>query len=618
MPKKNGIEKLSVKNPELGKVAIGPETDFVYVMRKDGEFSMSPIANRLGEEHGIPPGEIMPILISAYEHFFLELTEAMGQAFAGKGEVEFHVYDPDQLEEAIKQSAGSLPLISLDPLVHEGVFEHQVSRGYYLGGKKDFGQVNRPGSESLDWQSQKIAQALAANIALVCEDDVFSGGSLIASLMGLLEQNINIGGVISGIQVGKPAKLIELGIDVNPIVEYLTSDGADIFSKLDLGDPRDYIVGASGLVVKLPGGGFGRAPYLLPFVSPSARASIPSEKEFAFSQKMLQNNLKFFLEVTKKIGQPVLLKHMDPHFCALMTKLFDFPTDVPMTAVVEWSLKNMDSIWKYVQQEGLFQQSLDELNLPDKILLLDVNGTLFSDDSSDGFIPPEAVIDLKKEVSRLSEAGWVVGLCSDSPLDPLLELSSDLGLSGLVIAENGSMIAYQEKSLVTKQYVLKKQHQKIIEQIAVKWGWSQVSDCFAPEFGGKIPDFEKGEWAFGEGRETSITVFGPPQFIEDLGRVVQTWDGVSSDIDTSNNFLGIHPVADFRQGKAKLLAQLAFYGKQVLMVGNSQSDWVDPATGVECAFVGGARIDLDQKKSAKKVVCAPTIQGVIQILRETT
>ena len=296
--------KSEIKWPQAGIVEVGPSVDFVYIMRKDGNFTMSPIAHRMASEYFIDEEQTNQTLLEEYDAYFSKLAGILQWGYAFKGNFELHVYDPTELDKGVREKAGDLPIVSLDPLMSQGVFEHKVSRGYYLGGRKDFGQVARPGTATLSQQAQEIAHSLNGSPTSVAEDDIFSGGSVIASLNGLKEQGVVVEKLIPGIQVGKPSKLTEMGIQVDPVVSYETTDNSDVFDKVDLGDPRDYLLGASGLVVKMPNGHFGRTPYILPFVSTSARAGIPQEieKEFAGKVEVIRINVDEKPEEASKYG----------------------------------------------------------------------------------------------------------------------------------------------------------------------------------------------------------------------------------------------------------------------------------------------------------------------------
>lgn len=352
---KEGLQQLyksEIKWPKLGKVEVGSDVDFVYIIRKDGEFTMSPIAENISTNYKYDYYITQQALLEEYEVFVEKLVDVFKWGYSSKGNFEAHLYDPNVLDRAVRAKSPDSPLISLDPLMYQGVHEFRVSRGYYLSGKKDFGQIARPGSDPLSLQAKNIKHQLKDTKAAIAEDDIFSGGSVIASINALIDSGVKINKIIPGIQVGKPEKLVEMGIAVDPVVFYHATDGKDIFDKVDLGDPRDYLLGASGLVVKLPNGQYGRSPYILPFVSTTARAGIPQEVEKEFAIKVLQSNFDFFHKLDESIKKPVMLADMHSDFMVMMNILFGFDKSTPMEQVVTWSMNNLDNVWVYINHLG--------------------------------------------------------------------------------------------------------------------------------------------------------------------------------------------------------------------------------------------------------------------------
>lgn len=608
--------KSEIKWPQTGTVEVGSSVDFVYIMRKDGNFTMSPIAHRMASEYFIDEEQTKQTLLEEYDTYFSKLAGILQWGYAFKGNFQLHLYDPTELDKGIREKADNLPIVSLDPLMNEGVFEHKVSRGYYLGGRKDFGQVARPGTATLSQQAQEIARLLNGSPTSVAEDDIFSGGSVITSLHGLKEQGVAVQKLIPGIQVGKPSKLTEMGIQVDPVISYETTDSSDIFNKVDLGDPRDYLLGASGLVVKMPNGKMGRAPYILPFVSTSARAGIPQEKEKEFAIKVLQANFEFYKKVEESIGKPLLLKNMDPNFAVLISEMYGFDSNTPMDQIVAWSMDNLDSLWQTTKTQGEFQEQLETLELPMNIVLVDVDGTLIPDESTDGFIPEEDVLMLQTALNQAKDKGISVGLCSDSPLEQLQKFAARLGIDGPIVAENGNILFHNGKTItVNSLSSLNEIKTQIISQ-AKQLMYEQGEDCIAPEFGGNPVNPDSNSWSFGANRQTSVTVFGPASLIDSLGTVLNGNSDYSVDASPEYNYFAIHPGPDYKTNKGKTLNVLSQYGHNVVMVGNSKSDWVEPALGVRCAFVSNSRIPEDIAEKAAYVSDKQLVKGVVDIINK--
>jgi len=85
--------------------------------------------------------------------------------------------------------------------------------------------------------------------------------------------------------------------------------------------------------------------------------------------------------------------------------------------------------------------------LPQRLVFIDVNGTLLAHDAAAPDIPARDIEAFRWAVRCAELAGWTVGLCSDSPVLPLRALAKRLGLAdaALIIAENGSVLAIGDK-----------------------------------------------------------------------------------------------------------------------------------------------------------------------------
>jgi len=323
--------EINIFRPTIGEVEVGYGVDFVYIMRTDTDFALGTL---------VDAGFDLKVIKPLYVEYMNKLFNMFQGSFSSKGEVQIHVFEAQELEQHVLNLAQQKPIISLDPLLTKGVHSLQISRGYYLGGKSDFGQVARPGSPTLVDQVHDIKSQLGDMELIVVEDDIFSGGSLLRGLEVLTDGGIRIAGVIPGIQVGNPTELAKMGIDVKPAVKYLTTQqDKAIFDLVDLGDPRDFLIGVDGLVVKLPSGRMGRLPYLLPYVSPTARAGIPEQQEIALSYSLL----KFAKEFYQKVGN-VRLAHVNPAFLDAMQELHGFSGSTTMEICIDFILENFNQI----------------------------------------------------------------------------------------------------------------------------------------------------------------------------------------------------------------------------------------------------------------------------------
>lgn len=618
---KNMIEKINykprqeIKWPQTAKVEVGNNVDFVYIMRKDGNFTMSPVVRRLATEYALDEGATKQILLEEYDTYFSKLADILKWGYSPKGSMELHLYDPAKLDKSVREKIGGLPTVSLDPLMNKGVFELGVSRGFYMGGRKDFGQVARPGTDPLSKQADGISLVLNSALTAVAEDDIFTGGSVAASLTELKKSGVNVQKAVTGIQVDEPTSVLKMGVSVEAVVTYETADGAKILDKVDLGDPRDYLLGASGLVIKLPSGKFGRAPYILPFVSSAARAGIPTEMEKEFAQKVLQANLEFYIGAGERIGKPILLKSMDPNFVIYMVEMYGFNPNTSMETIAAWSMDNLDKLSDMTKLLGELQaKNVESLALPKNTVYLDVNGTLIPEDSADGYISEDNVGSLQEAVAAAEEKGLAVGLCSDSPLPQIQKFAAKLGISGPIIAENGNVVFNNGGTIIVNEIESLDEIKKKILSKAGFFGYKQGIDVVAPEFGGNTIPSDGDLWSFGANRETSVTVFGSQELITYLGTVFVNSAEYGVDVSPENGYFAIHPGTNFRLNKGRTLSALTAFGYNAIMVGNSKSDWVDPTSGVQCAFVAESRISEEIANKAAYVSDKPLVEGVVDIL----
>lgn len=200
--------------------------------------------------------------------------------------------------QAAQKLARGHSIISLDPCI-EGNFNLEISRCYPLNEPLATPtMVARPGAASM----VKQVGLIPPGQYILFDDDIFSG-STVRQVQDLLPDSIAIRAVCA-----------------------LTIRGTSKHTVLDILDLRDFLAGArlAGLVMSTADGKLVRAPYTLPYVSPAARASIPTGEELRFSQGVWQLNEDFF----STLGS-LTLAQADPSFAALMTRLgFSMDTDM--------------------------------------------------------------------------------------------------------------------------------------------------------------------------------------------------------------------------------------------------------------------------------------------------
>ena len=154
-------------------------------------------------------------------------------------------------------------VISLDPM-RPARHNLALSRLYALGGAQLLGHVARPGAPELLEQVRAIPPGAYA----LADDDRVTGGTLEAARR-LLAERARITATELAVLHGEDEEVV---------------------------DSRDFLLGADhgGLVVALPRGRIGRAPYLFPYVDPTVRASVRPSRSHAFAIEIWRLNAELF------------------------------------------------------------------------------------------------------------------------------------------------------------------------------------------------------------------------------------------------------------------------------------------------------------------------------------
>ncbi|MGX7826351.1 hypothetical protein ACTG9Q_14780 [Actinokineospora sp. 24-640] len=249
------------------------------------------------------------------------------------------------------------------------------------------------------------------------------------------------------------------------------------------------------------------------------------------------------------------------------------------------------------------------------VVLLDVNGTLVP---SGSMAVADGSLSVVREAAAALRGRFEVGLCSDSPLAALDAFGRGaLGLPAAfpVVAENGNLVRVGGPPQVRVAFPGLAEARAVLGEAN---GWRRrLPSRLSPEFGGApVP---AGAWAFGSGRQASISLFADADAVTRSAEAVRAWARsrnhvVSTDPAPRHGFLGVHPYSRLRAGKAAALTELAASGRGVVMVGNSESDWVPPESGVRCGFVADAHIPPGIRASAWAVARSPGAAGAAELL----
>lgn len=257
-------------------------------------------------------------------------------------------------------------------------------------------------------------------------------------------------------------------------------------------------------------------------------------------------------------------------------------------------------------------EQLKKIGLPTKLIFIDVNGTLIQEEGEAKF--DEIGFGKVREIaSSLQTEGYSIGLCSDSSARKLINLAESLGINGPIIAENGNIIKYKEKTIVIEEIKNRSGIINRARKILNSGGFQETEDKNPLQFSGKHADYEKNEWAFGSDRLSSISIYANAEAIKLFDERAKEFPNVSIDSTPEYESLIIHP-KDYRQNKGKALTLIREIGQRVIMIGNTLSDWVDPSSGVECGFVENSRIPNEIRNKSAYVSRKHLAFGVADIL----
>ena len=234
-------------------------------LRDEGEWAVQHWSERLGSQP----------LLQACQSFIRGVGEAVEQGFREAqlpdppSPLELSVLCLDEQRQRALQRAQGADILSLDPCM-PGTVNLGVSRCFELCANEIRpGLVARPGWPSLE---EQLAAIPSGGYWLV-DDDIATGHTM-NEVLARLPADCRIEHREALCQL---PELRERGL-------------------VDLGDFRDFLLGSweGGLVVSLPNGRLARVPYLLPYVNPADRLSLPISQSFAFSRRIWQLNLEFF------------------------------------------------------------------------------------------------------------------------------------------------------------------------------------------------------------------------------------------------------------------------------------------------------------------------------------
>ena len=270
-----------------------------YLIRNE---SILPLKNLIKDNN-------IELLKELQEEFLNKFMRILSNAFDNK--IFIKVMNMEfQLRNAYKYLENK-KTINLDSYFR-GTYNIETSRLFYISSYQDkyIKLIGRLGHETIQKQIEKIKK----DSYILVDDDSVTGRT-IKEIKGLLPQDV---------------KIKETYLLANSLNE-------KVFDVVDL---RDFIIGIenSGLVVQLPNGEYTRAPYMMPYVNLTTRASIPPNKEREFSISLWQMNKEFYLKYNKKIK----LKDTDSNFISLM-KYIGFNDNDSLIDICDWHINKLSN-----------------------------------------------------------------------------------------------------------------------------------------------------------------------------------------------------------------------------------------------------------------------------------
>jgi NAD+ synthetase len=240
---------------------------FKLYIRNEGDWAIQQW--RLQEDYS----SLQRNYIAFQNNLFQLFKESYGHAIT-----EINILHLSEQLKKIQNELSGKTILSLDACI-KGDHNLKISRCFPVAGGHDEAiSVARPYADVLDCQFA----SLPPGKYVLLDDDIFSGKSLQYVLNNL------------------PAHCVIEKVYTFLNIFDLQKESND---RHELCDSRDFLVGAweAGLVIKLPNNIIARAPYVLPYVRPSIRLSLPAENELAFSRRIWQLNLDFYLSTMLRV-----------------------------------------------------------------------------------------------------------------------------------------------------------------------------------------------------------------------------------------------------------------------------------------------------------------------------
>lgn len=231
---------------------------------------------------------------------------------------EVFLSDLFELEKIKEEMLHGRPGISLDAYsqISSVVASLGLSRIFKPKGEVQIEIGHRPGYASVHEQLKTLKKTLPKEKYCLIEDDVFTGLTLKNVIQVLVNNGFDIFEAVVGLQVGEP----QLKTPIKAIHSFPNGE------VINVADPRDFLIGSyeGGLAIRLNNGKHVRAPYIWPFVNPTARVNIPKQKALAFSVEVFQLNRKVFEKIDALLGRSLIISELWPSFYDYLIEAYSF------------------------------------------------------------------------------------------------------------------------------------------------------------------------------------------------------------------------------------------------------------------------------------------------------
>ena len=276
-------------------------------------------------------------VLDARERHLRDLCDLLTQRFAAAGQrLVIERRELTQQAPVVDSLRQRARVLSLDPCV-EGDLNLAVSRSFELAVDISRDElVARPGAPSIDDQ---IAALPDDDLPTILLDDDLVSGRTVEQVQALLGERLSILEVHALCRTDATEDAEHPEHPEHP--ELPEPERTPL--RRELCDARDLLPGSrqGGLVVRLPDGDLARAPYLLPYVRPSARMQLPLSQEIAFSRGVWELSASFFAA----ISPPLRLADADPAFRRLADYI-GFDAETKLEDLCRWHAERLPDPWR--------------------------------------------------------------------------------------------------------------------------------------------------------------------------------------------------------------------------------------------------------------------------------